>query len=392
MDNSVVNSAAKIRQNNKKKILNYLLNHDCVSKKEIAFYTNLSPATVSNLSNQLMSEGFISVASFQKSSGGRNAGLLTILNNHKYYLALRLVDETMIDAALLSFEKEIVESFLIPVKGRNKQGILEACADGVRQCLESRKGEIEEIMGVGAALPGIVDSGKGMLLNSTISFLEGQPIIRELQQRIQYPVTGANESNILALALATQNGRDCILPDTIYIHLDEGLGVGIICNGSLLTGSHNRGGEINHMPLGENGKFCGCGQKGCIETELSATGILADYAIAAGHPVSWEEFCGEAKKENSDAGRMIKEKGRILGKLISVLDAIFDPSAFCLGGRGIDLFDEMYPDIISEYRNRLTIDKSKNIKVLPCYDYDKLLLRGCADLAFEQFALEENDT
>lgn len=51
--------------------------------------------------------------------------------------------------------------------------------------------------------------------------------------------------------------RDCILPDTIYIHLDEGLGIGIICNGSLLTGSHNRGGEINHMPLGEKDRLCG---------------------------------------------------------------------------------------------------------------------------------------
>lgn len=390
MDN-IVNSAAKIRQNNKKKILNYLLAHDCVSKKEIAFYTNLSPATVSNLSNQLMSDGFISVASFQKSSGGRNAGLLTILNNHKYYLALRLVDETMIDAALVSFEKQIVKSLLIPVKEKNKQGILEACMDGVQQCLESRKGEIGDIIGVGVALPGIVDIEKGMLLNSTISFLEGQPIIRELQQKILYPVTGANESNILALALATQNGKDCILPDTIYIHLDEGLGVGIICNGSLLTGSHNRGGEINHMPLGEKGKLCGCGRKGCIETELSTTGILADYTIAVGHPVSWEEFCGEAKKEDSDAGRIIKGKGQLLGKLISVLDAVFDPSAFYLGGRGIDLFDEMYPYMIEEYRNRLTIDKSKDINVKPCYDYDKLLLRGCTDLAFEQFALEENE-
>lgn len=390
MDN-IIDSAAKIRQNNKKKILNYLLAHDCVSKKEIAFHTNLSPATVSNLSNQLMSDGFISVASFQKSSGGRNAGLLTVLNNHKYYLALRLVDETMTDVALLSFEKEIVKSFLIPVKEKNKQSIYEACTEGVRQCLEYMEGEIEDMIGVGVALPGIVDSGKGMLLNSTISFLEGQAVIRELQERIHYPVTGANESNILALALATQNGRDCILPDTIYIHLDEGLGVGIICNGSLLTGSHNRGGEINHMPLGENDKLCGCGQKGCMETELSITGILADYADAVQNTVSWKEFCRDVKKETPSAVRLIKEKGKLLGKLISVLDAIFDPSAFYLGGRGIDLFDEMYPDMMDEYGARVVIDKTEKVKILPCYEYDKLLLRGCADLAFEQFALQEKE-
>ena len=90
---------------------------------------------------------------------------------------------------------------------------------------------------------------KGILLNSTIAFLEDKPVVTELQHRIKYPVTGANESNILALALATQENRDTLLQDTIYLHVDEGLGIGIICNGSLLTGSHNQGGEISHMPV-----------------------------------------------------------------------------------------------------------------------------------------------
>lgn len=64
MDN-IINSAAQIRHNNKKKILNYLMMHDCVTKKEIAMQTDLSPATVSNLSNQLIEDGFILVSSYQ---------------------------------------------------------------------------------------------------------------------------------------------------------------------------------------------------------------------------------------------------------------------------------------------------------------------------------------
>lgn len=115
MDN-IINSAAQIRHNNKKKILNYLMMHDCVTKKEIAMKTDLSPATVSNLSNQLIEDGFILVSSYQKSSGGRNAGLLTIKNNRKYYLALRIIDEFQVEAALISFEKEIVNLSLFPLR------------------------------------------------------------------------------------------------------------------------------------------------------------------------------------------------------------------------------------------------------------------------------------
>ena len=209
MDN-IINSAAQIRHNNKKKILNYLMMHDCVTKKEIAMQTDLSPATVSNLSNQLIEDGFILVSSYQKSSGGRNAGLLTIKNNRKYYLALRIIDEFQVEAALISFEKEIVKSFFVSVKDNSMSGMMEACEAGISRCLEGEPDFQGEILGVGVALPGIVDMDKGILLNSTIAFLEDKPVVTELQHRIKYPVTGANASNILALALA------CLLYTSLY--------------------------------------------------------------------------------------------------------------------------------------------------------------------------------
>ena len=388
MDN-IINSAAQIRHNNKKKILNYLMMHDCVTKKEIAMQTDLSPATVSNLSNQLIEDVFILVSSYQKSSGGRNAGLLTIKNNRKYYLALRIIDEFQVEAALISFEKEIVKSFFVSVKDNSMSGMMEACEAGISRCLEGEPDFQGEILGVGVALPGIVDMDKGILLNSTIAFLEDKPVVTELQHRIKYPVTGANESNILALALATQENRDTLLQDTIYLHVDEGLGIGIICNGSLLTGSHNQGGEISHMPIGSKGLLCKCGKRGCVETELSLNGFLNDFEEIANRNVSWKDFCLEAENKNVHAMQVLEEKGRVLGRLFSILDALFDPSVFYLGGRGVDLFDEMAAYIENEYRSRLFIDKSKSLRLYPCYDYDKLLLKGCADLAFDYFALQD---
>ena len=140
---------------------------------------------------------------------------------------------------MITFEKEIVKSFFVSVKDNSMSGMMEACEAGISRCMEGEPDFQGEILGVGVALPGSVDMDKGILFNSTIAFLEDKPVVTELQHRIKYPVTGANESNILALALATQENRDTLLQDTIYLHVDEGLGIGIICNGSLLTGSHN---------------------------------------------------------------------------------------------------------------------------------------------------------
>lgn len=384
-----INTAAEIRQNNKKKILSYLIDHDCVSKKDIERKTMLSMATVSNLCNQLMRDGFVSVASLQKSSGGRNASLLTVLNNHKFYIALRLVDDISVHAALVTFNKEIVNSFSVPVRGKDCESIMEACAYGVEQCLQGEK--TAHIIGVGVAFPGIVDLESGVLLNSTIACLEGKSVIGQLQQLMpQYSITGANESNLVALAVARRCREDNNLQDTIYLHLDDGLGIGIVCNGSLVTGSHNRGGEISHWPIGERNRICGCGCRGCIETELSTGGFLADYREAAGEEISWEDFCRKVKEHEKNVQCIIEEKGRLLGKLVSVLDSLFDPNVFFIGGRGVDVYDEMYKYIMEVCYKRQSIDKSKKIIINSCSEYDELLIKGCADLVFHSFTIQSD--
>lgn len=387
----IVKNAAEIRKNNKKKILSYIQTHDCVSKKEIERKTDLSSATVSNLCNQLVQEGFLSVDSKQKSSGGRNASLFTIRDNHKFYLAVRVIDERKLNVALMSFEKEILHSFDVTIQEETVEAFIDSCLCGIRKCVEAEQDATGGILGVGIALPGIMENEKECLINSTIPYLEQQPVLQKLQERLSgFSVTGANESNILALALAKRDYNDLTLQDTIYLHVDEGLGIGVICNGRLLLGSHNRGGEINHMPIGERGRLCSCGQRGCVETELSIGGILLDYSELTGRTSSWEAFCQAVREKDGNACRILEEKGRILGKLISILDSVFDPCSFYLGGQAVDLFSELSVYIDLEYQKRFRLDKSPQMAVFPCYEYNELLLKGCADLVFDEFALSEN--
>lgn len=389
MDFTVTN-AAEIRQNNKKKILHYLVEHDGISKKEIERQTELSAATVSNLCNQLMQDGFLSVASLQKSSGGRNASLLTVQNNHKYYLALRIIDETMVDVALLSFDKVIARNFFVKAAEVTMQGILNAWVEGISKCLDGIE-EDSEILGIGAALPGIVDFGKGILLNSTIPFLEGEDVIGGLQKIFpDYFIVGENESNLLARATSKSYCQSSLsLRDSIYLHVDEGLGIGIVCNGMLATGYHNRGGEISHLPIGEKNRLCACGQRGCIEMELSIGGILADYEEQEGVNLSWDDFSRMVKGHDAKISKIVAEKGRLMGKLIAVLDALFDPYAFYIGGRGVELFEEISSYVKEVCTQRQNIDKAKNVLIRPCYEYDELLLKGCADLVFDLFSVQE---
>lgn len=63
------------------------------------------------------------------------------------------------------------------------------------------------------------------------------------------------------------------MKDFIVITLGTGLGSGIVVNGELVYGADGFAGEVGHTIVDPNGRECGCGRKGCLETYASASGI-----------------------------------------------------------------------------------------------------------------------
>ncbi|MDX9933217.1 MAG: ROK family protein [Bacteroidales bacterium] len=62
--------------------------------------------------------------------------------------------------------------------------------------------------------------------------------------------------------------------DFIMITLGTGVGSGIVCGGNLVYGHDGFAGEIGHTIVDPNGRPCGCGRKGCLETYTSASGVV----------------------------------------------------------------------------------------------------------------------
>ena len=60
-----------------------------------------------------------------------------------------------------------------------------------------------------------------------------------------------------------------------------GIGGGLIYEGKIYRGSTSSCLEIGHVPVEPNGKFCGCGRRGCLETVASRLAIAAQIAQAA---------------------------------------------------------------------------------------------------------------
>jgi glucokinase len=99
------------------------------------------------------------------------------------------------------------------------------------------------------------------------------PLAEMLDKRMKLPVVLTNDANAAAIGEMLY-GAAKGMTNFIVITLGTGLGSGIVVNGELLYGHDGFAGELGHTIVDPEGRTCGCGRKGCLETYASATGIV----------------------------------------------------------------------------------------------------------------------
>ena len=97
-------------------------------------------------------------------------------------------------------------------------------------------------------------------------------VVAMLRRWYSIPVALTNDANAAALG-EMLFGAAKGMKDFIVITLGTGLGSGIVANGELIYGHDGFAGEIGHTIVDPNGRQCGCGRRGCLETYASASGI-----------------------------------------------------------------------------------------------------------------------
>jgi len=159
------------------------------------------------------------------------------------------------------------------------------------------------------------------------------------------PVTLTNDANAAALGeMMFGGGRGC--NNFIVITLGTGLGSGIVVNGQLLYGHSGFAGEMGHITTEVNGRRCGYGRQGSLETYVSATGIkrtafelmassieksaLRDYSY---NQLTSQHIFKYAMDGDFLALKCFERTAKILGNALANAIAVLSPEKiFLLGG------------------------------------------------------------
>lgn len=235
-----------------------------------------------------------------------------------------------------------------------------------------------QIKGIGIGAPngnyyrGVIENAPNLNWKGTI------PLVDKLKEYFpSLPIVMTNDANAAAIGEMIYGGAKG-MKDFIVITLGTGLGSGIVVDGNVVYGNDGFAGELGHINVKHNGRECGCGKKGCLETYVSATGIkrtvfkLLTERVAESElrKYSYDELTSKmiseaAKKGDKIALEAFEITGRILGVKLADSVAFTSPEAiFLFGGlaKAGDILIEPTKKYMEE--NLFPIYRGK-VKVIP---------------------------
>lgn len=266
-------------------------------------------------------------------------------------------------------EYRTVEAFIVALKG-HLQPIIE------------RYGK-EHISGIGVGAPNANYYSGEIALAANLPWKGTIPLRQLIADATGLPVVITNDANATAIGEMIY-GSAKGMKDFIIITLGTGVGSGFVANGQLVYGNDGFAGELGHVTAIRDGRLCGCGRKGCLETYSSATGIVrtamelleASKEDASQMPETWLLPTFKRGEEISSSGihKAVLEgdplaaaifdfTGKILGQTLADAVAITGPEAIILFGGLAKAGDYilkptkhyMEENLLAIYRNKIDI-------------------------------------
>ncbi|UFS57915.1 ROK family protein [Subtercola endophyticus] len=154
---------------------------------------------------------------------------------------------------------------------REAVNVVTAVVAGMQSELEAQF----RVVGVGIAIPGLVNSNDGTVLLAPHLDWHDESVARPMADALGYPARAANDAGLATVAESLfGSGRG--VSDLVYLNGSaSGIGGGVLVGGSMLRGAQGFAGELGHTLVNSTGIRCHCGKIGCLETEVNLGRLLA---------------------------------------------------------------------------------------------------------------------
>ena len=189
----------------------------------------------------------------------------------------------------------------------------------------------DDVTAVGLALPGIVDSERGVSVYAANLDLRDEPLAEPVSRRLGLPVRLGHDVTVAAEA-ERRSGAARDVVDPIVVVIGTGIAAVSYVHGRRVVGTSGQAGELGHVVVRPDGPLCGCGARGCLEAVASAAAVARAYRERSGRDISGAREVVALLGRDADADAVWQEATSALADGLLMAVAVLAPGAIVLGG------------------------------------------------------------
>ena len=383
-----------VGRQNRSRVLRELYFRGPTSRPRLSRDTGLSAATVANIVAELMAEGIVLEAGLDETPVGRPSAILKVDPGYGSFIGVDL-GETQIQVELFDFTLAKSAAAVYPLQPEQNEPTtaVELIVRGVREVQEAAGISADHVLGIGIAVPGIVERGDEASLHVLSWDWHDAPLMAMLAEHLTIAVFIDNGANAMAQAeMWFGAGRG--FNHLAVVLVGTGVGAGIYADGSAYRGARNSASEWGHTLIERGGRLCRCGRRGCLEAYAGAPGIIDRYREAEpGSPIGAEgeeqaiaAMLEAAKQGDVSAAAVIDDTAELLGEGIADLVNLFNPAIVVVGGWvAVRLGGRMLPTIKRVVESSAMKASVRGLRIVHGQLHDDAVAMGAATLALEAF-------
>jgi predicted NBD/HSP70 family sugar kinase len=370
-------------------LLRLIVARKAKTRAELALITGLARSTVSQRVDALVQRGWLVEAGEAPSTGGRRPTVLAFNRDGGMVLV----------ADVGATHSRIAVADLAGTPLAETRGDMEV-ASGPHKVLEWVHEQFQALLAeVGRAETDV--RGIGMGVPTPVEFATGRPVHPPImpgwdnfgipewfRERLDVPVLVDNDVNIMAVGEHWSNWAD--QESLLFIKVGTGIGCGIIAGRRIHRGAQGAAGDIGHIRVaGYEEILCECGNPGCLESVASGRALARQLTAEGIEARDGRDVVGLVKSGNREALRLVRDAGRIIGRVLSAAVNLLNPSIIVVGGDVAEADQHLLAGIREAVYGRSTPLATRALKIEKSVLGDRAGIVGAAIMIGERLISPE---
>jgi predicted NBD/HSP70 family sugar kinase len=340
MSKNLTGNNQYLKELNQAAVMELIRQKGRLSRKELSDLTGLSPTACGSITRQLIQDGFLYETGQGESTGGRKPVMLEI-KPRSYYAAgfdIGMEELQMVIADITG--KILYHRNLEYTSGISVEKAMDLVYEELSVICEKLGLKKERFLGCGLSIPGLVDRGTNRVIMAPNLSWNHVDLKEKASAILNMPVYIENEAMCSAIC-ESWIGKCRNIDNFVCINVESGIGAGIFIGGTIYRGFSGSAGEIGHLIVQENGRLCGCGNHGCLETYVSTRYMLLEVSNRLSNGYSsgnfpkgtlrWDKMVEAAENGDALCTEILHQGAKFLGYAVAFLINTLNPEAIVLG-------------------------------------------------------------